>query len=389
MAFDSIITELALIFAGAAALASLFVFFKQPIIISYIVLGMLIGPYGLSYINDAHLIEEISHIGIIFLLFLIGLNLPPTKLIQLFKKSSLITVSTCMIFAVLVTLITFAFGFGFVESLIVGLALMFSSTVVGLKLIPTTALHHKHIGELMVSVLLLQDILAILLIIFLGKASFTGNTSLVLPLLILKSALLVAFAVIFVKKAILKLLIKFDVIQEYVFVLAIGWCFLMAFMAKFFGLSYEIGAFIAGCSLAISEVSLVIAENFKNIREFFLILFFFAIGTQLDFLLLQHVAIPGIVLALIIVVAKPLVYRKAFKLAKEERKIYSDLSIRLGQASEFSMLVAYTALANNVIAERAGFLIQLTAILTIVISTYVVTLKLPTPISCNNITRQD
>lgn len=389
MAFDSIITELALIFAGAASLATIFVFFKQPIIISYIALGMLIGPFGLGYISDAHLIEEISHVGIIFLLFLIGLNLPPSKLMHVFKKSALITVSTCMIFAVLVGLVAMAFGFGFAESLVIGLALMFSSTVVGLKLIPTTALHHKHIGEMMVSVLLLQDILAILLIIFLGKSSGNGNASLVLPLLVLKSAFLVTFAVVFVKKVLLKLLVKFDVIQEYVFVLAIGWCFLVAFLAKLLGMSYEIGAFIAGCSLAISEVSLVIAENFKHIREFFLILFFFAIGTQLDFLLLHHVAIPGVVLALFIVLLKPFVYRKAFKFAKEERKIYSDLSVRLGQASEFSMLVAYTALANKAIGERAGFLIQLTAILTIVISTYVVTLKLPTPIACNNNKRQD
>lgn len=388
MAFEGIITELALIFAGAATLASVFVFFKQPIIISYIVLGMLIGPYGFGFISDAHHIEEISHIGIIFLLFLIGLNLPPSKLLHLFKKSALITISTCFIFASICGIIAYLFGFALTESIVIGLALMFSSTVVGLKLIPTTALHHKHIGELMVSVLLLQDILAILLIIFLGKAS-GGSGSWVLPLLILKSALLVSSAVLLVKYVLLKLLCKFDVIQEYVFILAIGWCFLVAFAAKSLGLSYEIGAFVAGCSLAISEISLIIAENFKHIREFFLILFFFAIGTQLDFLLLQEVFAPGLVLAIVIVILKPVVYRKAFKWAKEERKVYSDLSIRLGQASEFSMLVAYTALASNAITAKGGFLIQLSAILTIVISTYIVTLKLPTPISTNIVKRQD
>ena len=380
MAFENIISELALIFAGAACLASIFLYLRQPVIVAYIALGMLVGPFGFKLIHNVEHIEAMSHIGIVFLLFLIGLNLPPKKLLNLFKKSMLITVLTCALFSLVITGITYLFGFSVKESIIVGLALMFSSTVIGLKLIPTTALHLKYIGEVMISVLLLQDIIAILLLIFLGESgSDTG--SVVVLLLILKALLFVLAATFVVRFLIFNLFKKFDIIQEFIFVLSLGWCFLTAYVADSIGLSYEIGAFVGGCTLATLDVSLVISEHLKPLREFFLILFFFAIGSQLDFLIMQQVFVPGIVIALVIIVLKPLVYNKAFKLLKEDRKIYRELSLRLGQASEFALLIAYAALARGVIGDRASFLIQTTVILTMIISTYIITLKLQTPIT--------
>ena len=172
--FENIIFKLALIFAGASILATLFLYLKQPIILAYIVLGMLIGPWGLGLLKNPALIEHISHLGIILLMFLLGLHLHPQKLYKLLKKTALITVGTCLLFTLLIMSVTMAFRFSWSDSLIVGLALMFSSTVISLKLIPTTTLHHKHIGEVLISVLLFQDILAILLILFLYGSTQTA-----------------------------------------------------------------------------------------------------------------------------------------------------------------------------------------------------------------------
>lgn len=168
MGLDNIVLELAIIFAGAAALGTLFLYLRQPIILAYIVLGGLIGPWGFRVLGDAGHIEHLSHIGIILLLFLLGLNLHPEKLLQLFRKTSIVTLSTSFLFMVLAALGAFLMGFGGRDSLIIGSAMMFSSTIVSLKLIPTTTLHQRHTGEMMISVLLFQDILAILLILFLG-----------------------------------------------------------------------------------------------------------------------------------------------------------------------------------------------------------------------------
>ena len=386
--FDNIILELALIFAGASILATIFLYLKQPIILAYISLGMLAGPWGLGLFKDPSHIEHISHLGIILLMFLIGLNLHPQKLTALLKRTAPVTVITCLLFALPAMFITKLFAFSWSQSLIVGLSLMFSSTVVCVKLIPTSSLHHKHIGEIMISVLLLQDIIAVGLILFL-YSSTAANIYFEVFLLLLKMLVFSGGSYLFVRYVILYLFRRFDKIQDYIFIMSLGWCLLSAEVANLIGLSYEIGAFISGVVLATSTISLFIAEGLKPIREFFLILFFFSIGAQFDFLVTKQVVIPGLILAGIILLMKPLVFNAAFRLAGESAGLARELGIRLGQASEFSLLVAYGAFASGKINAQTSYLIQLTAISTFIISTYFVVYKYPTPISVSESNRKD
>jgi Kef-type K+ transport system membrane component KefB len=386
--FDNIILELALIFAGASILATIFLYLKQPIILAYISLGMLAGPWGLGFFEDPSHIEHISHLGIILLMFLIGLNLHPQKLSALLKRTTPVTLATCLLFALPAMLITRLFHFSWTESLIVGLSLMFSSTVVCVKLIPTSSLHHKHIGEIIISILLLQDIIAVGLILFLHNGTAT-NIYIKGLFLLVKMLFFSAGSYLFVRYGILLLFRRFDKIQDYIFIMSLGWCLLCAKVASALGLSYEIGAFVAGIMLATSQISLFISEGLKPIREFFLILFFFSIGAQFDFLVTKEVVIPGLILAGIILVMKPPVFNVAFRLAGESAGLAKELGIRLGQASEFSMLVAYSAFAAGKIEARTSYLIQLVTISTFIISTYFVVYRYPTPISVSASKRQD
>jgi Kef-type K+ transport system membrane component KefB len=377
--FDYIIFELAVVFAGAAILGTLFMYLKQPIILAYIAVGALIGPWGLNVFKSAEHIERISHMGIILLLFLLGLNLHPNKLLNLFRKTSAVTLATCSIFTLLGMVTARCFGYGMRESWIIGAALMFSSTIVSLKLTPTTTLHQQHTGEMMISVLLFQDIIAILLILFLGGRDGGGLAGAVLVLLKLAGIGALAYAVS--KFVIIPLFKRFDTIREYLFLASLGWCLLMAEVAHWIGLSYEMGAFAAGVALASFPIALVIAENLKPLREFFLILFFFSIGAKFDFLVTKNVLLPGLVLTMILMAAKPLLFRAAFAMIREEPPIAKELGIRLGQASEFSLLVAYTAAQAGTASRSASYLIQTVVILTFVVSTYWVVYKYPTPIS--------
>ena len=295
---------------------------------------------------------------------------------------------TCLLFTLIVMLITMAFRFPWFDSLIVGLALMFSSTVISLKLIPTTTLHHKHIGEVLISILLFQDILAILLILFLYGSTQTAIYLEILFLLV-KAVAFTAASFLFVYYVLLKVFKRFDVIQDYIFLISLGWCLLGAAAAKQLGLSYEIGAFIAGISLGTSPIALVIAEGLKPVREFFLILFFFSIGAKFDFFITKQIVLPGLVLAGILLGIKPVVFSQAFKLAKEPARIAKELGLRLGQGSEFSLLVAYGAFAAGKIEATTSFLIQLTTIVTFIVSTYMVVFKYPTPIAISDKMRQD
>jgi len=385
---DNIIFELVLIFAGAAVLATLFLYLKQPIILAYIALGILIGPSGLGLINNPEHIAQLSHIGIILLLFLIGLNLQPDRLVGLFGKLSVLTLVTSVIFMSITMLAAFLMGFPFLQSLVIGAALMFSSTIIGLKLIPTTTLHHKHRGEMIVSVLLLQDVLAIIIILLISGGQ-ENNITLTVSLLFLKLIVLTVISFYVVKYVITALYIKFDTIREHTFLMSLGWGLMVAGTAEYIGLSFEMGAFVAGVSIATLPIALVIAEELKPLRDFFLILFFFSIGAQFDLLVMRDVILPGIVIALTIVLAKPLVYRWSFNISGEKDYVSKELGIRLGQASEFSLLVAYSALVSGVIDQRSTYLIQTVVILTFVISTYWVINKYPTPISSEASQRRD
>lgn len=388
MEINNILFELFLIYVGASLLATLFIYIKQPVILAYITLGILIGPFGFKLIKNSEHIEHIGHLGIILLLFLVGLNLHPNKLFLLFKKVSLLTIATCASFALIITTVALCFSIPTIDAIIIGIALMFSSTVIGLKLIPTTSLHNRHIGEMMISVLLFQDIIAIFTLLILMNTS-NDNMLLALPLIFFKGLLLVGAAFFFVKYVLLKLFKKFDTIQEYIFILSIGWCFGMGATAHALGLSYEIGAFIAGVSIATSPVSLIISEKLKSLREFFIILFFFAIGAEFNIFKIGDIIFPALIISLLIIILKPYIFKKAFMIVKEKSAISNELALRLGQASEFSLLIAYLALKNATITPKTSYLIQLTVMLTFIFSTYIVVLRLRTPISIDKKLRKD
>jgi Kef-type K+ transport system membrane component KefB len=377
---DHIILQFVLIYAGAALFATIFLYLKQPIIVAYIVLGMVVGPKGLGLINDADQIEQLARIGIILLLFLIGLNFQPQKLVGLLGRVGLLALGTCFIFMLLGLATAWSLGFPFIDSLIIGAAFMFSSTIVSLKLIPTTQLHHHHVGELMISVLLIQDVIAIVLIVLVTEGNMdevTVSVGLLLLKLILLS--LVSFAI--VRFVITRLFQKFDVIKEHTFVMTLGWGLLVAGAAEMLGLSLEMGAFIAGISLATVPIALVIAEELKPLRDFFLILFFFSIGAEFDLVVSQQLIVPGLVMTAVLMIAKPLIFNWGFRAIGEKPKIATQLGVRLGQASEFSLLVSFSALASGLIEERSSYLIQLVVVLTFVASTYWVVSAYPTPIS--------
>jgi Kef-type K+ transport system membrane component KefB len=385
---EHIIFQLAAIVVGSGVLATLFLFARQPIILAYIALGILIGPNGVGLIDNAEYIESIAHLGVVLLLFLVGLNLQPGKLVHLFGKTSLLTLATSLLFALMVAVFVSSIGFALADSLTISAAMMFSSTVIALKLIPTTTLHHKRTGEMMTSVLLLQDILALVVILFItGK---TGNGMLsVFGLLLLKLIVFGLLAFAGVRYLVIPLFRRFSTIQEYTFLITLAWCLLVTQTAHAIGLSYEMGAFIGGISVASSQVALVIAEHLKPLREFFLILFFFSIGAKLNLPMPTWILFYAVLLGSLLIFFKTYVFRQAFRIIGESEKLARELGIRLSQASEFSILIAYTGLLSGVLSAEGALFIQLTTIVSFVGSTYWVVLRYPTPVSAGPQLRQD
>ena len=381
---ESIVFTLFLIFAGAALVATIAMAMRQSLIIAYIVVGLLIGPSGFELIQDPALIQNIANVGIIFLLFLLGLNLDPKELIRLAGETTVVTGVSSLVLLAMGYFYSQYMGFTHIEALLIGSSLMFSSTIIGLKLIPTTVLHHQHTGEIMISVLLLQDIIAIVLLLVLdGSANeTTGWMTMVKPMLALPFLVITTYLI--EKHLLIRLIRKFDQIQEYIFLLAIGWCLGVAEAAEFMGLSYEIGAFIAGVSIATSPIALFIAESLKPLRDFFLIIFFVALGANFDISVLNQIWVAAIGLTVLAIFIKPFLYRFLLKFSKESSGRSTEVAIRLGQMSEFSLLLAVLAVEMNVISTNAGYLIQFATLLSFVISSTYVVMKYPTPIALSD-----
>ncbi|SHG66136.1 transporter, CPA2 family [Marinomonas polaris DSM 16579] len=386
----SIVHSFFLIFAGAAVVASIALYTRQPMIIAYIALGVLFGPSALSLINEPKLMDEMSHIGIIFLLFLLGLDMQPSHLINMLKKASWIALLSSAVFAALGYGVAILYGYSSIEGAIIGLAMMFSSTIVCIKLLPTTVLHHKHTGELVVGLLLLQDMIAIAVLLVLysiSGAEDNGAMQYLKPLIGLP--LIVTGAFLFVKYILLKLITRFDRFHEYIFLVSIGWCLSMAVLAETTGLSAEMGAFIAGVALATSPISQYIATHLKPLRDFFLILFFFSIGASFNLDLLGLVIVPALILAISSMFIKPVVFRYLLKAIKEDASTSWEVGFRLGQISEFSLLIAYLAANIGLIGKEASHVIQATAIISFALSTYIVILNFPNPIAISDRLRRD
>lgn len=386
---ETVFQSFFLIFTGSAIIASLAIYGRQPLLVAYIVLGALIGPYGFGWVQDVQLLSEISEIGIIFLLFLLGLDLQPQSLITALKKVTVITLLSSFLFAGIGYVIALTFGYTPIECLIIGAAMMFSSTIICIKLLPTTSLHHRYIGDMMIGLLLMQDFLAIFVLLVLlsgdgGQIDIMqiGVTLLALPLLIL-------FAFAFVRWILLKLIAKFDRMGEYIFLLAIGWCMGLSELAQVLGLSREIGAFLAGISIASSPISQHIALTLKPLRDFFLIMFFFSLGAGFNLGLLPQIGLAAIVLGGIMLLIKPITFRLLLERQSEKKALAWDIGFRLGQISEFSLLIAYIAFNASLISNEASHLIQASAILTFAVSSYIVIFNFPNPIAVKESLRRD
>ena len=206
---------------------------------------------------------------------------------------------------------------------------------------------------------------------------------------ILSLPLLVRVVIVVARFALIPLFRKFDRIQEYVFLLAIGWCLGVAQLASSLGLSYEIGAFVAGVAIATNPISRFIADSLRPIRDFFLVMFFFALGAGLNMQVIGEVMIPASLLALLVLLIKPIAFKFMLTKVSESERLGWETGWRLGQMSEFSLLIAFMALQAGLIASEAANLIQVATMITFIGSSYLIVLRYPTPIAVSDRLRRD
>jgi Kef-type K+ transport system membrane component KefB len=266
---------------------------------------------------------------------------------------------------------------------------MFSSTILVVKLLPTTTLHQEHMGGLAIGVLILQDLLAVAALVSMRSVAAHHVTSWAFPLLALKAIGLTALTLVAEQFIVRRMMRLIDRFEEGVYLLALAWCLGNAALWEHLGLSHEVGAFVAGVALARSPISLFLSEGLKPLRDFFLVLFFFMLGAQLDWRVGRSMLLPALSIAGVLMLVKPVLFDRLFRRAGETAPIASQLGVRLGQLSEFGLIIAVLGDSLKTVGHDAAQLVQFTILLTMIVSAYIVVLKYPTPLGARKALHRD
>lgn len=359
--------EVGIVIIAATVLAFLGKFLKQPSIIAYILAGVIIGPLGLKLIQNNDIIALFSELGIVFLLFIVGLQLDVKKLKGIGSSSLLISIGQ-VVFTAAIGYVIARFWFTHLAALYIAMALAFSSTVIVVKLLTDkneiATLH----GRITLGVLLVQDIVAVFSLVFFS--SFQDLNSL---LFVASGAKMLAFfgLAVIATLFIIPQLFKFVAHSlELLFLAALSWAFAVAFGAAALGFSPASGAFIAGITLASTPYAIEISSRIRPLRDFFVTMFFVALGMQIAIRPLQAYLVPMIILSLFVVIGKPLVMLVITALSNYHKRASFLTSLALAQISEFSLVLVMLGYSLGHLSADIVALIATIATITISVSSY-------------------
>ena len=289
----NVFIELSVIIVIATLISGLMRLLKQPLIIGYILTGILLSPFFLNLIKSTDTITIFSQIGVSFLLFIVGLSLSP-NVIREVGKISLITGVGQVIFTTLIGFfISKLLGFSNVASMYIAIALAFSSTIIIMKLLSDKNDLDKLYGKISIGFLLVQDLIAIFILIIISSMSRELTVSATLLGLIFKGLVLIIILLLTGKYILPKLSNFFARSQEFLFLFSIGWGLGLASLFNFIGFSIEIGALLAGIALSVSPYHYEISSKMRPLRDFFIILFFILLGSQLSFSNINQYIVPA------------------------------------------------------------------------------------------------
>ncbi len=367
----NIFTELGLVFVIVALIAGVMRLLRQPLILGYIITGILVGPVVLDLIHAKDAFNGFSQIGITLLLFIIGLGMN-VGVIKSLGRVSIVTAAILLsTVGLLGVVVTHAFGFDLQTSLIIGLSLFFSSTIIILKVLSDKREIHRLHGQVAIGIILVDDIVATLAIVVVAALGSGNALSLLdfglLGLKAISLGLLLWIVGAYVMPRISK---SFAKNQEFLFLFAIAWGFGISLLFSVAGFSHEVGALFAGVSLASLPYAAEMSARLKPLRDFFVVLFFVFLGESFVFDDLSKIILPAIALSAIVIIGKPLFVMIGLGLQRYTKLTSFKAGVHLSQISEFSIVLVVFAYQLGVVDKKAASIVTLVALITIGVSSY-------------------
>lgn len=373
---QSVFAEIAALLVMAALVGFAGLLLRQPLIVSFIAVGLIAGPSALDMVHSGEQIDLLSELGIAVLLFLVGIKLD-IKLIRSLGAVSLMTGLGQVLFtSVFGFLIGLALGLDMLTSLYVAVALTFSSTIIIVKLLSDKREIDSLHGQIALGFLIVQDLVVVLAMIVLSAVGIgtagSGGAGTILSVLA-SGAALVGLVVLFVRYVANPLTDQLARAPELLVIFAIALAALFAAIGDFVGLGKEVGGLLAGVSLASTRYRETIAARLAPLRDFLLLFFFIALGAALDLSLLGSNMLAAAIFSVFVLIGNPLIVLTIMGAMGYRRRTGFLAGLTVAQISEFSLIFVAMGLALGHVRPDALGLVTMVGLVTIAASTYMIT----------------
>ncbi len=366
---ESILTDIGAAILAATVLAYVARALRQPLLLAYIGAGLLIGPRGLGIVQSEKTIAELSELGLAFLMFIVGLEIDLKKLVSSGRVGVPVAVGQVVLCALIAYGAVILFGFSGLPALYLGVASAFSSTMIVVKLLSDKSELDTVDGRLTLGILLVQDVLAI---VVLALQPNLQHPSLAPILLSLIAGLGLVAGALLVARYVLPVVFNWAAKSpEIILISAVSWCLLIGYLAILADFSIAMGALIAGVALSTLPYTLDVVAKIRGLRDFFVTLFFVALGMQLE-LGAPRVLLAALVLSAVVITSRFLTVTPMLMAAGYGSRVGILSAIALGQAGEFALVIVSIGLALGHIDREITSVMALTLVITSTLSTYMV-----------------
>ncbi|MFM1892763.1 MAG: hypothetical protein RLZ44_1840 [Pseudomonadota bacterium] len=373
--FENVFYQIGAILGLAAVGGAVALLLRQPLIVAFIAMGIVLGPSGVGWVVQSDEIELFARLGIALLLFVVGLKLDP-HIIRTVGPVALLTGLGQVIFTSVVGyLIAVALGMSHVTAIYVAVALTFSSTIIIVKLLSdkreVDALH----GRIAIGFLIVQDIVVVLVMIGLtagGQAADDANLGREALLILAKGVLLLVTVALLMRYVLPRLLHRLARSPELLMLFAIAWAVLGASAGDTLGFSKEVGAFLAGVSIASTAYRELVAARLVGLRDFLLLFFFIELGATLDMSTVGAQTGTAVVFSLFVLIGNPLIVMIIMGYMGYRKRTGFLAGLTVAQISEFSLILAALGLSLGHLDAQTVGLITLVGLITISASTYMI-----------------
>lgn len=359
----------------AAVIGAIGMWLRQPLIVAFIAVGIIAGPSVLGVFSSNEQMELLSQMGIALLLFVVGLKLD-IHLIRTLGPVALATGLGQVVFtSVIGFLIVLAMSVKFIPAIYIAVALTFSSTIIIVKLLSDKRELDSLHGRIAVGFLIVQDIVVILAMIILAAIGGSDNdhniTTEFIFILVKGFGFLILISIL-MRFGLPNLLHHLARSPELLILFSIAWAFALGAAGNMLGFSKEVGAFLAGVSIASTPYREAVASRLVSVRDFLLLFFFIDLGARLELDLLSGQVPAAIVLSLFVLIGNPLIVMVIMGAMGYRRRTSFLAGLTVAQISEFSLILMSLAYANEYVTKEHVGLVTLVGLITIGLSTYMI-----------------